>query len=948
MKLTEAQYKAVYNEGNVLVEAGAGSGKTTLFVDRYLRLLKQNKDMSPSNILALTFTNKAASECLHRIYQKLISEAQTSPHLKSLLPQLHSAPITTFHGFCKKLLQDYSFQLNISPLATVLSDDESSFLAKKAIFNFIQKALKSNNSHIETYLLAHSESRLESDLQACFKKRDIIQEYSQTQRKNFSTLTQALLFLFDEAILEFSNLKNAVLALDYMDLIEKTNHLLDNPQIQKSLQNNYQYIMVDECQDTDTYQWNIIKKLTNIYNPLDTKKLFLVGDTKQCIYRFRGANLSFFSTLMKDFENQPKISSVISLTDNFRTSPSLLNLLNPIFLHIFENTTDSKIKFTHLNAQQDFDGSLLCHFLKDSDTPDAEFSVIEHYISTTVTKNNTIGILARDRNYCEGIYRYLKNKGYSVQTDKQKGFFSQQLVIDCYQITRVLVHPNDFLTWSSLLQSPLFNMTMSVCQHLLTRTGDSLIEKCSNCLSNTQSLSESLQTHIKVTQDILEFWESEKHKISLSEMLAKIIYSPAGMDYIKKTPNGQYQVDIFLGLLQALEDQGNHTRSSLIDLLEYKLSIHDSSFELPNNSESIISIMTIHAAKGLEFDSVFVIGAHKNFSVIKSNSLIISKTQCHASFDKDEDKEIRSQFFETEESECLDEEKRLFYVACTRAKKQLFLTGLYHQKNERPLSSYLSFLKSLPNYKERSTELNFSINKTTYSLPCYFQLPSSETNIKNTMSSQTISKTPITIPKINTKKTIHVSELTTKESNQLSLETIQYSLKGTVLHEGIMFILSNKSTTLSKLMEYCQELSSYELASAKLQKQIDLTLKKLLNSPILNDLQQYTYLFEHPLSYATKDTSMTGRADAIAITPTAIILLEVKTDACDTIEELEIRYQLQLDYYALCLSSQLKKDVIAYLYSSHLDQTVSKQYFKENTVALEKEFLTLSKKQIKH
>ena len=923
MNLTEKQKEAVLNSGNILVEAGAGSGKTTLFVDRYYTLLKQDPKLKPTHILALTFTNKAASECLHRIYKIIHKESQKDPHFEALVPLLYQAPITTFHGFCKHLLQQYAFQLDISPLATILSDDESQFLAKKAIKECIQNALNKEHKAIETYLLEHSESRLENDLLACFKNRHTIHTYTENQKQTFTPLTQALLSLYKEAKNHYTRLKNDHICLDYNDLIEKTNTLLNIKHIQTSLQESYRYIMVDECQDTDPAQWDIITKLTDTINPYKQQKLFLVGDTKQCIYRFRGAQLSFFTNLTQTFNDNPNTCHVVSLTDNFRSSPDLLSKLNPIFEHIFEKTTPTITPFTPLTAQQAINGYLQCFFLKDSTDETQEFQTIHNYLTQSHQKGETVGILARERQYCEKIFNYLKQKGHSVQTDKQKGFFSQQLIIDCYLLIKVWIYPNDLASWVSLLQSPFFDLSMQTCQLILTNSADGIVNKISACLQENKNLDTSLRNQIKTTKSIIENWEQEKLTTSLSSLLSSVLYSETGYHYVNETPNGPYQIEIFLSLLINLEQNQNQTKEGLIELLTFKLSIHDSAFEMPQSTETPISIMTIHAAKGLEFDTVILLGCHKAFPLRKASPIIINKDCCHTTTHSEEDKTIRTSYFNQEEKEILDEEKRLFYVACTRAKKRLCLTGLYNANTKKPLYSYLSFLKSLPMFQETETSITFTHNNQPITIPCTFQSAPPQQNNKEDQETRQTTAPPTQYTFQKPKKRLQISDLVEKNKENLSLETIQHSLKGTLIHESIMYLLTTKNCTLTNLKNYCKSLHHFKLTTKPFQDTVIETLKTLATSVTLKQFQQYNFMFEHPLSDTTDGTIMTGRADAIAITNEKIILLEIKTDHCYNIKELINRYQIQLDYYQQCLQKTTDKPIQTYLYSSHLDEAFS-------------------------
>ena len=259
-----------------LVEAGAGSGKTFLFVERYCQQLCFDSLLKPTNILALTFTKKAAAECLLRIYQKLESLVSDYPHFQQFFETFNSAPITTFHGFCVSLIRQYSFYINMSPHFIICSEHDALFLYKKAIQKTIQLLAEKQSKWLKNYLCFHSESRLEADLINCYYKREMIASYTDSFKLSLTSTSQDLLNIFATSLELYMTNKQDVNYLDFVDLIDAANRLLDIPEIQYALQQQYKFIMIDECQDTDPLQWNLLKKCCNIINPFLDKKLFLV------------------------------------------------------------------------------------------------------------------------------------------------------------------------------------------------------------------------------------------------------------------------------------------------------------------------------------------------------------------------------------------------------------------------------------------------------------------------------------------------------------------------------------------------------------------------------------------------------------------------------------------------------------------------------------------------
>ena len=172
MNLTASQQLALDYKKNILVEAGAGSGKTTLFVERYLKILIENPSILPQNIIALTFTKKAASECQFRIYKKILEAVKKSLIPKQILDELDKAPITTIHSFCSNLIKQNALQLNMSPFFSVLTEVESLYLYKKACSSTIQYLSNNNSPDLINYIEKNTEKKLFSDLLQCFKKQE--------------------------------------------------------------------------------------------------------------------------------------------------------------------------------------------------------------------------------------------------------------------------------------------------------------------------------------------------------------------------------------------------------------------------------------------------------------------------------------------------------------------------------------------------------------------------------------------------------------------------------------------------------------------------------------------------------------------------------------------------------------------------------------------------------
>ena len=206
----------------------------------------------------------------------------------------------------------------------------------------------------------------------------------------------------------------------------------------------------------------------------------MVGDVKQCIYRFRGADLTFFQRLSQQFQQQQHTSRLVHLNDNFRSSANVLSIINPIFHFLFEKHSNHKTHYTPLQAMKSLEGHVQAVFLKDSIDQQAEFEAISRqcYLALHEKKLEAkdILILTRERRYGEKIKDYLTTKGFSVSMDKQKGFFQQQVVLDCFNSVKGLCHQSDYVTWLSLLQSPFFDVPTDICFEIIMCSGKNILE----------------------------------------------------------------------------------------------------------------------------------------------------------------------------------------------------------------------------------------------------------------------------------------------------------------------------------------------------------------------------------------------------------------------------------------------------------------------------------------
>lgn len=618
--LNEAQLKAVMaNDGAYLVIAGAGSGKTKTLTYRVARLIEDG--VKPENILLLTFTKKAAAEMLSRATLVLDDRCE-------------KVAGGTFHSFANIILRKYSKFLGLKNNFTILdrSDGED-------IIN-----------HITGKMFAKKEKRFP-------KKSTILDMYSKSVNKEtptreiieteFSQFAHCI-----DKIIEihkaYVNYKRENSLLDYDDLLLYLKLLLEgNENIRKKLSDTYKYIMVDEYQDTNTLQADVIKLLASEHN-----NIMAVGDDAQSIYSFRGAN---FRNIL-DFPNMFENTQIIKLEQNYRSTQNILNLTNAIISKAKERYT--KNLFSDIVSPQM--PALIC--AKDSQM-EADFicqRILE--LLDEGLELSDICVLARNARMSYNLEIELSKRAIPYMKFGGPKFMETAHIKDIVAHLRVLLNPDDEISFTRILLL-LRGIGASSVNNIMPVVKGQLNPDTKLLPSNKlESLSPLLLTLSKLREELA----TKKP----SEIVEKIIeyYKPILKD--KYDDFNKREKD--LAHFEYLASQYNNLENFISDLA---LEPPDASVEgmyKKNSPDDALTISTIHSAKGLEWDSVFIIGA------------VDGRFPSAYSFNSEEE---------------LDEELRLMYVAATRAKNNLYITypvDMYDYAMNMVLSKPSRFLDNLP------------------------------------------------------------------------------------------------------------------------------------------------------------------------------------------------------------------------------------------------------------
>ncbi|MGI6264100.1 MAG: ATP-dependent helicase [Acutalibacteraceae bacterium] len=610
-ELNEKQREAVLEtEGYVRVIAGAGSGKTKLLVSRYAYLV-QEYGIDPANILCVTFTNKAAGEMKRRI-RAIIGE------------EYNTALICTYHGFCARLLRD---------------DAEKLFLSKD--FQIID-AVQQKTILGEIY--QKRERKLDY---ASFEKiLKLIGEYKSVGYHEYipnminpehRPIMQSISSQDGEIIEEYMQRQKSVNALDFHDLLSFALYLLEtNDAVRTRWQNRLNYIQVDEFQDSSTREMKLIDILSDSF-----RNILIVGDPDQNIYEWRGSDVK----LLVDFDKTHEPTKTIFLNRNYRSTPQILDCANSLIDH--NRLRLKKDLFTNLSR-----GANVTHYHSKSD--DKETEKIAELIKTAVRKNgkkySDIAVLYRSGFLSRLVENRLVEQNIPYEIYGGVKFFQRMEVLDMIAYLRVIAFGDDVST-KRIINKPrrrFGRVKLSALEDLQERLSvkgkepASLFDVLSGNLDSAPFKNSDAGDFIKLINGIRE----DAGKLRVSEIVNRVAAESGYEEYIRSLGDEERYENLMEFKRAAVEFERNFGEDISLPQFLQQLSLQ--SAEDSEKENDTVKLMTIHAAKGLEFPVVFVIGLSEG--VFPSSKTI-----------------------EERKTLGLEEERRLCYVAITRAKEQLYL-----------------------------------------------------------------------------------------------------------------------------------------------------------------------------------------------------------------------------------------------------------------------------------
>ena len=627
------------NEGNKLVLAGAGSGKTRVLTYRIAKLI-QDFNVRPSDVLALTFTNKASREMKDRIESILKISSQ-------------GLWFGTFHGICRRILKIHWREAELSERFTILDAQDQ--------LRLIKRILKGNNYDEKLYDPKSIQSFIN-------RKKDNGQRSDNISDKD----DEVYVAIFKE----YENILKQTMSVDFADLILKTYELFrSHTQILNYYTKRFKHIMVDEFQDTNLLQFKLLKLLNN-----DTGSLYAVGDDDQSIYGWRGA----LSKNIKSFTDQFTDVEIFKLEQNYRSTNKILKVANSLISH-----NKNRLGKELWTASER--GETVKIFEAYNNDEESSFIVDKiKMLERDGYKKSEIAILYRNNFLSRRLEEELNGRGIPYIIYGGFRFFERSEIKDMIAYLRVIVNPDDDTAFERTINNPprgIGQKTIDIIRKLAKADNRSLWKTIKSVQNqNNDEISSRVKTSLTNYISLIEIISNEINDLSLDEILIKIYkesklksyYSEQkGEEAISKQENIE---ELFITAENFIKN--NYDSENIIDdfLDNAALEAGDYQSKLDNDP---VQLMTIHSAKGLEFPVVFLTGLEEGIF-------------------PNENRKSGEDF--------LEEERRLCYVAITRAMKSLYITFA----NARYLHGSYNYLMPSRFISEIPDELLESVKSDNY------------------------------------------------------------------------------------------------------------------------------------------------------------------------------------------------------------------------------------------
>lgn len=592
--LNDRQKEAVlYGDGPLLILAGAGSGKTSVLTKRVAYLIKE-RNVSPKNIVAITFTNKAAKEMKERIIKEVGKEG-------------YDIQISTFHSFGLRIIRENYEKLGYEKNFTIIDSDDSLTVVKKILKEMGIDSTRFNPKFIK------------NQISSCKNEMVTPEKYKNLVNDELSDITYKVYKKYQDTLLRNNSLDFDDLLIKPIELFNKYKEVLEN------YQELFKYVFIDEYQDTNEAQYILSKMISAKY-----KNICVVGDDAQSIYSWRGANFKNILNFEKDYKN----AKVILLEQNYRSTKTILNAANSVIKNNInkkdknlwtDNSLGEKIKYVRTNDEKD------------------EASYVTREIRNLVNNGvslDDIAVLYRTNAQSRTIEEGFLNSNIPYKIVGSFAFYSRKEIKDLLAYLKLIYNTKDDVSLMRIINYPKRKIGAKTIENL---SMDAVL----NGTSMFDVISSGKELEFKKL--ILEMKEKSE-VLSLTETIDMVldksgIKSELESEHTLEADIRLENLNEFKSITKTFEEESGI--ASLEDFLNEVSLVSDVNDQKNDNSPKV-TLMTIHAVKGLEYKYVFVIGMEENiFPHVNS----------------------------CEEDGGIEEERRLCYVAITRAKEKLYLVN---------------------------------------------------------------------------------------------------------------------------------------------------------------------------------------------------------------------------------------------------------------------------------
>jgi len=659
----------IHKNGPVMVIAGAGSGKTRVLTYRIAYLMENGID--PFSILALTFTNKAAKEMKERI-ALIVGESNA----KSLW-------MGTFHSIFSRILRSEAEYLGYSSNFSIYDTQDS-----ERLISAIIKELKLDKDLYKYRNIRNRISSLKNNLvtvKAYHNNSELIQQDKESRKPMFGKIYQTYVDRCFKAS-----------AMDFDDLLLKTNELLNRfPEVLAKYQQRFKYIHVDEYQDTNHSQYLIVKALADKF-----ENICVVGDDAQSIYGFRGANIENILSFQKDYPN----SSVYRLEQNYRSTQNIVNAANSVI-----NNNLNKLEKKVWTENEIGDKIELNETITDSEEGRFVASSIFEAKHNFQLKHDQFAVLYRTNAQSRSIEDALRRKNIPFQIYGGLSFYQRKEIKDIIAYLRLIINPKDDESLKRVVNYPprgIGQTTLEKIQIFSNENNITLFEVLENLENKNLNINSGTKQRLFDFLNMIKSFQISNKNSNALEILNEVLKRVGIVNLLKNegTPEAISRIENIEELINAVQDfiEGQKeivdSNGSLNEFLEDIALFSDLDKDV-DYREPKVSLMTIHLAKGLEFPHVYIVGLEEDLFP----SALSSATRSD-----------------------LEEERRLFYVALTRAMKKVTISYSktrykWGKLNDCEPSRFISeigdkYIKSnISNYikkdlkKVSTTELRFKI-----------------------------------------------------------------------------------------------------------------------------------------------------------------------------------------------------------------------------------------------